>query len=432
MRPSFNIAGLVKDLSTQERFSPLWVDVENARETPDPHTAFEAMLYGLDHSLERSMPGLAPPAAPHRDPSPTRTFLLRYLGDLARRAPHPLVVIIDEADGLVGEAMVSFLTQLRQGYIDRDVHPFPASVMLIGQRQIRDYALRQEDRTALAWLGTSSALNGSSLRSAPTHNSLTVPSGTASSSPFNVTAEAVTLAPFTEDEVEALLSQHTEATGQRFLPEAVQRVFALGQEHPWLTNALADQVVRRDVKDRNIEVTAEHIEAAKETLILERRIHIDSLLARLREPRVRRILDPMLAGGRAVQDTLDDDFAYVVGLGLLREQGGRYDIANPIYREVIPRALSHGQQMQVINEPAWYIQPDGRLNMGKLMTDWQELWREDGHLAADGFLFRESGPHLMLMAFLQRIVNSGAGSQESMRSDVERSIWSCSGGMNPT
>jgi hypothetical protein len=41
------------------------------------------------------------------------------------------------------------------------------------------------------------------------------------------------------------------------------------------------------------------------------------------------------------------------------------------------------------------------------MGAWQKFWRKDGHLAAEGFHYREAGPHLMLMAFLQRVVNSG-------------------------
>ena len=45
--------------------------------------------------------------------------------------------------------------------------------------------------------------------------------------------------------------------------------------------------------------------------------------------------------------------------------------------------------------------------MPRLMTDWQAFWRKDGHLAAEGFGYRESGPHLMLMAFLQRVTNGG-------------------------
>ena len=41
------------------------------------------------------------------------------------------------------------------------------------------------------------------------------------------------------------------------------------------------------------------------------------------------------------------------------------------------------------------------------MSAWQVFWRKDGHVAAEGFSYRESGPHLMMMAFLQRVVNGG-------------------------
>ncbi|MEX1366694.1 MAG: ATP-binding protein, partial [Nannocystaceae bacterium] len=135
--------------------------------------------------------------------------------------------------------------------------------------------------------------------------------------------------------------------------------------------------------------------------------HIDSLVARLREPRVQRIIAPMLVGGTAEADVLDDDFAYVVGLGLLRARAGQYELANPIYAEVLPRALTHHRQLQIANQPAWYVRADGTLDMPKLMADWQQFWREDGHLSADGFRYREAGPHLMLMAFLQRVINGG-------------------------
>jgi hypothetical protein len=372
---------MVEHYNGGDRFCALWVDVQDARELPDPAQAFALVLDDLDRAVRRDLPGLALPSGPARTLEPARSCIRRYLEDLAARAPRPLVVLCDEVDGLVGDAMVSFLSQLRQGYIARDELPFPSSVVLIGQRQVRDYVLREEDRRAVAWLGTTS--------------------------PFNITAEATTLGPFTEAEVGELLAQHTEVTGQRFTSEAVARIYELGQGHPWLTNALADQIVRRDLEDRGAEVTAVHVDAAKETIILERRSHIDSLVARLREERVRRIIAPMLVGDRATDDVIDDDFAYVLGLGLIREQGGRYEIANPIYREVVPRALTHTQQLQIANEPAWYVRADGSLDMPKLMADWQLFWREDGHLGAEGFAYREAGPHLMLMAFLQRVINGG-------------------------
>jgi hypothetical protein len=370
-------------LNAAGRFRAVWVDLETAREKPDVAQAMLVILAALDRALAFRHPDMPRPESAEITAmlgNPDAALLV-YLQRLAALAPLPLVLLCDEADGLVGAAMVSFLTQLRHGYIERSRVPFPASVVLVGQRQVRDYALRQEDRQALAWLGTTS--------------------------PFNITAEAQTLGPFSEAEVGELCEQHTAATGQRFTPQATARIWALGQGHPWLTNALADQIVRRAVKDRSVEVTAAHVDAAKETIILERRTHVDSLVARLREERVRRILAPMLAGGTAEADVLDDDFAYVVGLGLLRARLGRYEIANPIYAEVLPRALTYHRQLQIANEPAWYVRPDGSLDMPKLMADWQDFWREDGHLSADAFGYREAGPHLMLMAFLQRIVNGG-------------------------
>jgi hypothetical protein len=374
---------LERHLNDSGRWRAVWVDLETAREQPDLAAALSTVLENIDRTLRLQHAELARPDAEEidavlRNPA---TALLEYLTRLTALDERPLVLLLDEADGLVGPAMVSFLTQLRHGYIARSQAPFPSSVVLVGQRQVRDYALRQEDRRTLTWLGTTS--------------------------PFNITAETTTLGPFTEAEVGELVGQHTAATGQRFASEATARIYALGQGHPWLTNALADQIVRRDVTDRGAEVTAADVDAAKETIILERRSHVDSLVARLREERVRRILAPMLTGGITEGDVLDDDFAYVVGLGLVRLAAGQWVIANPIYQEVIPRALTYVQQGQIAVEPAAFVRPDGALDMAKLMADWQVFWRKDGHLAAEGFGYREAGPHLMVMAFLQRIVNGG-------------------------
>ena len=374
---------LVKHYNSGDRLRAVWVDLQTAREQPDPAAAFRTVLENIDGAAARDLPDLPRPSGEQIeawlvDPA---TAVRNMLAALAAAAPKPLVVLFDEADGLVGHAMVSFLTQLRDGYIARRAAPFPHSVALVGMRQVRDYALAEEDRRAVAWLGTTS--------------------------PFNITAEAITLSTFTRADVEELLAQHTTATGQRFEPEAVARIFELSQGHPWLVNALADQIVDRDVRDRGVPVTAAHVEAAKETLILERWTHIDSLIARLREPRVRRILDPMIAGERAVGDTLDDDFAYVLGLGLLRRSERGFEIANPIYREVVIRALTYIEQNQIALVPGRFVRPDGSLDMPRLMAEWQIFWREDGHLAAEGFSYRESGPHLMLMAFLQRVIHGG-------------------------
>lgn len=370
-------------LNASGRWRAIWVDLQTAREEPDLAIAMPAILELIDRALRLHHGELARPrpdeiAAMLAAPT---TALVDYLARLTALDERPLAILFDEVDGLVGPAMVSFLTQLRHGYIARSQAAFPASVVLVGQRQIRDYIVGAGERAELAWLGTTS--------------------------PFNITSEATTLGPFAEAEVAELLGQHTAATGQRFEAAAARRIWELGRGHPWLTNALAEQVTGRDVEDRRVAITAAHVEAARETIIAERRSHIDSLIARLREPRVRRILEPMFAGGHLPADLLDDDLSYVLGLGLVRVEGGELQIANPIYREVIPRALTWPQQISLHQPTEWYVRSDGSLDMPKLMAAWQTFWRKDGHLAAEGFGYREAGPHLMLMAFLQRIVNGG-------------------------
>ncbi len=374
---------LVQHLDGRGHLRAIWVDLQTAREKPSPAEAFPVVLEAIAGAAELQLPDVLRPseAQVRRWLETPDTAVRNMLRALAAATPVPLVVLFDEVDGLVGAAMVSFLTQLRDGYIARKNKPFPRSIALVGMRHVRDYVISADERKTLTWLGTTS--------------------------PFNITAAGLTLAVFTRADVDDLLDQHTRATGQVFQPDARDRLFDLSEGHPWLTNAIADQIVARDARDRSTPITAAHVEAAKDTIILERRTHIDSLIARLRDPRVRKILDPMIAGQRLPAGVLDDDFAYVVGLGLIRNIGGEWRIANGVYREVIPRALSYMQQLGIHESPGRFVGANGSLDMPKLMAEWQRFWRIDGHLAAEGFDYRESGPHLMLMAFLQRILNGG-------------------------
>jgi hypothetical protein len=54
-------------------------------------------------------------------------------------APKPLVVLFDETDVLEGEALISFLRQLRNGFANRGAGKFPVSVALVGMRDLKDY-----------------------------------------------------------------------------------------------------------------------------------------------------------------------------------------------------------------------------------------------------------------------------------------------------
>jgi hypothetical protein len=106
------------------------VDLQTAREEPELQLAIRTVLNNISDTVAAELPGLPLPdiEALLRDP---KTAVLTCLRQLAAASPRPLVVLFDEADGLVGRSMVSFLTQLRQGYIKRREVPFPHSMALI-------------------------------------------------------------------------------------------------------------------------------------------------------------------------------------------------------------------------------------------------------------------------------------------------------------
>lgn len=69
--------------------------------------------------------------------------LKAVLSGLCQRLNLPLVLCIDEVDALVGDTLISLLRQIRAGYADRPTG-FPASIILCGVRDVRDYRIHSD------------------------------------------------------------------------------------------------------------------------------------------------------------------------------------------------------------------------------------------------------------------------------------------------
>ena len=353
---------------------------EGAPFSSDPGAAEGAILSSWrGRARARLPPDLQPPPWPAADPGSRVSVALQAWTEAA---PRPLVLFLDEIDALQDEALLSVLRQLRAGFPDRPRH-FPWSLVLIGLRDVRDYKVT------------------------------TGPGGRiGSSSPFNIKSESLTLRNFTREEIADLYGQHTAETGQVFLPEAIERAFHLTQGQPWLVNALARQLVEVLVTDRAKAITAADADAAKEILIRRQDTHLDSLAERLREPRIRAILEPMLAG-EPLGTMPDDDLRFAQDIGLVRmtPEGG-LDVANPIYREIIVRSLAATAQASLPQIPTTWLTPDGHLDEPRLLETFLAFWKQHGEPLLGAAPYHEVAPHLVLMAFLHRVVNGGSIERE--------------------
>ena len=312
--------------------------------------------------------------------------LVEALTRWAQADSKPLVLLIDEIDSLIGDTLLAVLRQLRAGYVLRP-DGFPQSVVLCGVRlpvqalqtsDVRDYRIHSSSSNAII----------------------------AGGSAFNIKARSLRLGDFSQDEVFALIAQHTEETGQLFSEAALELIWTQTQGQPWLVNALCEETCfyGEAAQDRSISITADAIHEAQEQLILRRETHLDQLADKLQEKRVQRVIEPLLSGG-GERDFSTLDLQYVRDLGLIASKAP-LRVANPIYAEIVPRELTYATQVGLDEDTAWYVNADGSLNVVKLLTAFQTFFREHSEHWVGRFQYQEAGPQLLLQAFLQRIVNS--------------------------
>lgn len=371
------LVALARTLTAEGSYAAVYATCEAGRAMGDDYGAVERLVLDeLRSQAEWNLPaGLLPPPWPE---AAAGRLLGAALAAWAQACPRPLVLFLDEVDGLTGASLYSVLSQLRGGAGHRP-NGFPHSVVLCGLRDVRDYR----------------AASGGD------------PSRMGGASPFNIKVKSLRLGDFTPAEVAQLYGQHTAETGQRFTEAALAQAFAYTQGQPWLVNALAHEIVDEMQVGPPAEITAEHVEQAKERLILARQSHLDSLVDRLSEERVRRVIEPLITGEVPNADlTYQDDVSYARDLGLIA-QDWPVRVANPIYQEVIVRVLAEPTEAMVVADPRSVVLADGRLDFGRLLAEFADFWREHGEVLERRDYYHEAAPQLVMMGFLHRIVNGG-------------------------
>ena len=363
---------------TEGEYRCAYINVESAQTArEDVGRAMKAIALQIAGEAEDTLNDAATAEAAlrfdgERSPDGALWALLRTW---AKAADTPLVLLIDEIDALVGDSLVSVLRQLRTGYAHRPA-AFPQSVVLCGVRDVRDYRIHASSEKEVI----------------------------AGGSAFNIKARSLRLGDFTRSDVETLLGQHTTETGQTFASEALEAVWEQTRGQPWLVNALGREMCfpKGALRRRDRPISEPDVFEAREALIMRRETHLDQLADKLREPRVRRVIEPLLSGGD--EQYLPRDREYVQDLGLVAPNPP-LRFANPIYGEVVPRELTWLLQDRMRQRAAWYVDADGGLDMGKLLAAFQDFFRQNSEHWVQRAQYTEAGPQLVLQAFLHRVVN---------------------------
>ena len=377
---------LTDRINTKGDYYALYCSLETMQELTDPKEAIPEIVDKIAYQIRKQ--GLPEGFAKEANYGNFTNVLNCSLGEYCQMLDKPFIVFFDEADCLSNGTLITFLRQLREGYITRGRTPFVHSIALVGMRNIRDYKARIRPESVT--LG--------------------------STSPFNIVTESFSLRNFTKAETSELYAQHTVETGQVFESEAVEYIFEQTQGQPWLVNAVARECVEKITGENyTIPVTQKMAGEAIQNIILARGTHFDSLMERLKEKRVRNVLQPLILGEEVI-DKGTDDYLYTRDLGLIKETKSSAEPANPIYAELIIRALNWNVQRIIESEHKEYNIPrylkDGKIDMDYLIRDFQQFWRENSEIWIERYKknyyeYEEAAPHLVMNAFLQRVINGG-------------------------
>jgi len=354
-----------------------YVSVERCQGIGDTERAMPALCNAIKDYTK--VFGIPVPQESTTDPLSLLHNILINWSELV--APKPLIVLFDEVDVIEGETMISFLRQLRGGFASRGIGKFPVSIALVGMRDLKDY------------------ITASTGGREPNPGS-----------PFNIKENSAELSFFNRGDIAHLFAQRTDETGQQITQEALDYVYEQSMGQPWIVNSLFKRATLYILGEESTKTVAlEHVAQARQDMIMARETHLDSLAVRLKEKRIRDIVQLILIGDNGANlDMHHPDVMLAMDLGLIKWDTDRgFMIANPIYEDILTRTLHSVYFTQVPPPSSWRWQkPDGRLDMDALLHEFQDFWRNHSDTWGQWTNYTHAFPHLLLMAFLQRVVNA--------------------------
>lgn len=381
-------------LSSHDNFLPITFSLESSEGAPVAdflNTLYEELVERIVSALQSHPQVEELSALQSQKPSDDFYAYRKLFITLNTLTPKPqFVLIIDEFDGTPQQAISRLLLTWREIYLTQPAPRALQSVVLIGLQNI-------------------AALN------------------LGRSSPFNI-ARQLQLSPFTNQQVQHLLEQHTEETGQLFEPSVMTEIYRLTNGHPFLVNRLAALLTEEIVTERSQAIRDADVQTALHRLLRERNYNHETLVRRASEYKeeVLRVLF-----GARLKFAFHTPWVNTLQMhGLIQENAeGFCDISNPIYKRILTHYFqpleSDLQAAILVNsyDLRQHVIGD-ELEMDALLSRFREFVERRGR---EAFIVtpmpQEATGQYLLMAYLDLVVRLLGG-------DLFTEVWSGEGRMD--
>jgi hypothetical protein len=296
-----------------------------------------------------------------------------------RLSPRKLALLIDEIDAVPETVVIGFLAGLREMFLERDRKPAPHAVCLAGVHDIKNLKARYRDETL----------------------------SIGSASPFNIAVD-YELSPFNRENIRQYYMQHTKETGQVFDDKTIERVHHVTNGHPWLVSVLAKTLVESIVPNRKHKILVKHAEEAIQKLINSRNPNFESLFKNARHPRLFPLVLDLLTGKRREYNIQADNIDLGVRYGIFSEENQQLVIANRIYTQVLFKHFKEelgGWGVEEIVDRSELEDKSGHLDFRQVLDKFQAFIRSKGAAVTKHSDFKEATGQLLLLCYLDSIVN---------------------------
>ena len=353
---------MLEALKDRPQYVGTWISTEDLRSAP-PEVFWRKLSLRLGREFEIVLPDFAPPEIAGA------WDLEEFAVSLKRQTGLRWVLIIDEFEGVPPDLIGELMHHFRQLYHKRDTHALH-SLVAVGVRNITEANLDH-------------------------------------ASPFNI-ADEIQIPYFTRTEVEELVQQYVEETGQEFSPEVIHQVHANTAGQPGLTCALCLDLVGRFATDRSQPVALEAFWAMFEYYLREK---IDKNVSNIvnKAKQERELMLKVLFNGEVPFSVHDEATSFLYVNGVIANADGIIEVPVPLYKKCLIFAFSpliNGEiehYSGVGTDFSAFLDGDG-LNVPALIESYRQYVRRRGFRAFDTENLREGAWHYSLDGYISFFV----------------------------